>query len=280
MHQSLTERWNRISLRSKITGVTVLMLTLGLLVSGIGTMAMLRQYVIQQVDAQLQADAQTTSVAYTANSLGQNTGTVVPSDYFVALYDENGALRYQSWTDVPARELPQITMPLDLQSVNALGGQTMRLQDASHDTEFLAVAVPLVTNVHGTYGTLVMAVSLKQAENTVGTYLTIFLGFGLGVAVAVVAGAVVGCFLGLLAAAVAVALAVAGLRAAGAHSGGVGVVAGVLFFVAVAFAAAGGALVVVAPARRLCVFALVAARAAGRRVGSGHGRGGGHAAGQ
>ncbi|MEC5152413.1 HAMP domain-containing sensor histidine kinase [Cryobacterium sp. GrIS_2_6] len=181
MHQSLTERWNRISLRSKITGVTVLMLTLGLLVSGIGTMAMLRQYVIQQVDAQLQADAQTTSVAYTANALGQNTGTVVPSDYFVALYDENGELRYHSWTDVPARELPQITMPLDLQSVNALNGQTMRLQDASHDTEFLAVAVPLVTNVHGTYGTLVMAVSLKQSENTVGTYLTIFLGFGLGV---------------------------------------------------------------------------------------------------
>ena len=181
MHQSLTERWNRISLRSKITGVTVLMLTLGLLVSGIGTMAMLRQYVIQQVDAQLQADAQTTSVAYTANALGQNTGTVVPSDYYVALYDENGDLRYQSWTDVPARELPQITMPLDLQSVNALNGQTMRLQDASHDTEFLAVAVPLVTNVHGTYGTLVMAVSLKTAENTVGTYLTIFLGFGLGV---------------------------------------------------------------------------------------------------
>jgi two-component system OmpR family sensor kinase len=181
MHQSLMERWNRISLRSKITGVTVLMLTLGLLVSGIGTMAMLRQYVIQQVDAQLQADAQTTSVAYTANALGQNTGTVVPSDYFVALYDENGALRYQTWTDVPAHELPQITTPLDLQSVNALGGQTMRLQDASHDTEFLAVAVPLVTNIHGTYGTLVMAVSLKQAENTVGTYLTIFLGFGLGV---------------------------------------------------------------------------------------------------
>ena len=61
MHQSLTERWSRVSLRSKITGVTVLMLTLGLLVSGIGTMAMLRQYVIQQVDSQLQVDAQSAS---------------------------------------------------------------------------------------------------------------------------------------------------------------------------------------------------------------------------
>ena len=40
MHQTISERWNRISLRTKITGVTVLMLTLGLLVSGIGTAAM------------------------------------------------------------------------------------------------------------------------------------------------------------------------------------------------------------------------------------------------
>jgi two-component system OmpR family sensor kinase len=44
MHQTISERWNRISLRTKITGVTVLMLTLGLLVSGIGTAAIRRAY--------------------------------------------------------------------------------------------------------------------------------------------------------------------------------------------------------------------------------------------
>ena len=41
MHVALMDRWSRISLRSKITGVTVLMLTLGLLVSGVGTMVIL-----------------------------------------------------------------------------------------------------------------------------------------------------------------------------------------------------------------------------------------------
>jgi len=181
MHQSLMERWSRISLRSKITGVTVLMLTLGLLVSGVGTMAMLRQYVIQQVDAQLQADAQTASNGYSASALGQGNPAVVSSDYFVALYDEHGTLKDHTWKDRPVRELPVIRSSLDLQSVIELDGRTLTLKDSARDTEYLAVAVPLVITPQGTLGTLVMAVSLKQTENTMATYLTIFLGFGLGV---------------------------------------------------------------------------------------------------
>ncbi|TFC26387.1 HAMP domain-containing protein [Cryobacterium sp. TMT2-18-3] len=181
MHQSLMERWSRISLRSKITGVTVLMLTLGLLVSGIGTMAMLRQYVIQQVDSQLQIDAQSASNSYSAAALGQGTTAVVSSDYYVALYDEHGSLKDHTWRDVPRSELPILTAPLDLQTVMELDGKTMTLVDSAHDTEFLAVAVPLVISPQGTLGTLVMAVSLRPTENTMATYLTIFLGFGLGV---------------------------------------------------------------------------------------------------
>lgn len=175
------ERWSRISLRSKITGVTVLMLTLGLLVSGIGTMAMLRQYVIQQVDSQLQIDAQSASNSYSAAALGQGTTAVVSSDYYVALYDEHGSLKDHTWRDVPRSELPILTAPLDLQTVMELDGKTMTLVDSAHDTEFLAVAVPLVISPQGTLGTLVMAVSLRPTENTMATYLTIFLGFGLGV---------------------------------------------------------------------------------------------------
>ncbi len=49
MHEQLTEWWNGISLRGKITGVTVLLLTLGLLVAGVGTMSFLRSYLLNQV---------------------------------------------------------------------------------------------------------------------------------------------------------------------------------------------------------------------------------------
>ncbi|MEO6200093.1 MAG: ATP-binding protein [Cryobacterium sp.] len=181
MSESLTDRWSRIPLRSKITGVTVLMLTLGLLVSGIGTMAMLRQYVIQQVDARLQTEAQTALNGSSATSLTEGSTEGVPSDYFVALYDESGNLRDRTWRDRPRQDLPVITVPLDLHSVTRLDGDTQTFYNASRDTEFHAVAVPFVISPQGTYGTILMAVSLKPTENTMATYLTIFLGFGVGV---------------------------------------------------------------------------------------------------
>lgn len=50
MRATVGEWWNGISLRAKITGVTVLVLTLGLVVSGFGTMTMLRNYLIKDAD--------------------------------------------------------------------------------------------------------------------------------------------------------------------------------------------------------------------------------------
>src|ERR1700744_4126093 len=49
MHEQVAEWWNGISLRGKITGVTVMLLTLGLLVAGVGTMSFLRSYLVNEV---------------------------------------------------------------------------------------------------------------------------------------------------------------------------------------------------------------------------------------
>src|SRR5688572_10317110 len=49
----VTESWNRISLRTKITGVTVLLLTLGLIVAGVGSGTVLRNYLLDEVDKNL-----------------------------------------------------------------------------------------------------------------------------------------------------------------------------------------------------------------------------------
>jgi two-component system OmpR family sensor kinase len=181
MHEKLAAKWSSISLRSKITGVTVLLLTVGLLVSGIGTMAMLKQYVIQQVDQSLQTEALTALNEFTASALPNSAPSEVSSEYFVALYDANGNLVERTWRGRPHDELPVVSMPLDLQAVTQQDGRTLELYNASHDTTFLAVAVPFVISPQGTYGTMLMAVSLKPTENTMATYLTIFLGFGAGV---------------------------------------------------------------------------------------------------
>ncbi len=181
MHETLSRRWSSISLRSKITGVTVLMLTLGLLVSGIGTMAMLKQYVVTQVNTQLQVDTQKALSGYSSTVFSQGDTEGVASDYFVALYDQSGAMITRTWQERDHSELPVVGMPLDLKRVSQLDGQIQSLWNASHDTEFHAIMVPVVISPTGTYGTLVMAVSLRPTENTMATYLTIFLGFGAGV---------------------------------------------------------------------------------------------------
>ena len=53
MHEQLTQWWEGISLRSKITGVTVLVVTVGLLVVGMGTLTVLQRTLVDEVDRQL-----------------------------------------------------------------------------------------------------------------------------------------------------------------------------------------------------------------------------------
>jgi two-component system OmpR family sensor kinase len=58
MHDRLSAWWATISLRTKISGVTVLLLTLGLAVAGAGTLSVVRSYLIGEVDHDLQLAAQ------------------------------------------------------------------------------------------------------------------------------------------------------------------------------------------------------------------------------
>ncbi len=47
------EWWGGISLRTKITGVTVLLLTFGLLITGVGTLSVMRNFLFDEVDSQV-----------------------------------------------------------------------------------------------------------------------------------------------------------------------------------------------------------------------------------
>ncbi|MFD0995418.1 hypothetical protein HNR16_000514 [Pseudoclavibacter chungangensis] len=57
-------RWNQLSLRNKLTIVIVALLTLGLVIAGIGTTLLLRPALVAQLDAQL-------------NDLARNPATIV-----------------------------------------------------------------------------------------------------------------------------------------------------------------------------------------------------------
>lgn len=188
MHQSLAERWSRVSLRTKITGVTVLMLTLGLLVAGIGTMTMLRVYVLAQMDARLITTAASQGTLEQLATLScdpvlNTTRERSSSEYFVAVFDSTGQLCNFNWKNKPSEELPVPSFTPDLASMLKLDGRVFDLHDGSANTTFHAIAVPvtLASGPEGTTGVALVAISLAETEKTLATYLSIFLGFGVGV---------------------------------------------------------------------------------------------------
>ncbi len=196
MHQTISERWNRISLRTKITGVTVLMLTLGLLVSGIGTAAMLRSYVEDQMAARLDTIASGNLGRYFMDE-GEEPGaqadlndlTFTSSDeVFVAVYDaETGEFVKHNWQGRDSGMFPQFPAVVTQADVNSRNSQTggkyavYQLPDADGQYTFRAVSALLTADQHGNYAPIVIAISSKDTERLLAVYLTIFLGFGLGV---------------------------------------------------------------------------------------------------
>lgn len=184
MRFRLLDQWNGISLRTKITGVTVLMLTLGLLVTGIGTMSMLKPVLLQQLDAQLAAASGSNYInTYLFGSVSQDakitTGTT-SSNYFAALYDADGTLIHTNWVNIPSANRPAIPEHLSLsegKTLQAEGGYTLLSGDGKVTYRAMAQVVTFTTPA-GALGTAIVATNASQIDTVLASFLTIFLGFG------------------------------------------------------------------------------------------------------
>ena len=183
MHAQLTEWWNRISLRTKITGVTVLLLTMGLLVAGVGTMAVLRNYLLDEVDGQiLDVVKQLPSPLDLngANTFNQETSSGL-NPYYLAAVDSDGNLIDDNLP--PAEEgLRPIVSQLTLLNLRDLP-TAMTLTNASHTEEWRVLAIPAGVVDTGEQATLVVGLSLKSSNSIIGRYSVIFLFFGLTVVI-------------------------------------------------------------------------------------------------
>jgi two-component system OmpR family sensor kinase len=187
MHDPIAEWWNAISLRTKITGVTVLVLTFGLLIAGVGTVVMLRPALVGKVDTDLISAAQSPVPPgfldledTEADNAGDMVKDAMSSDYFTAIYDADGQLRAATWQDRPERSLPDISTTFELsEAVNRDG--VFELQSLDRKTTYHAVVVPYQWDHQGNIGVVLVAISMRETETIIATYLTIFFGLGLGV---------------------------------------------------------------------------------------------------
>ncbi|MET0716764.1 MAG: HAMP domain-containing sensor histidine kinase [Mycetocola sp.] len=187
MHDPVAEWWNAISLRTKITGVTVLVLTFGLLIAGVGTVVMLRPALVDKVDTDLISAAQSPVPpgflgldSAEADNAGDMVKDAMSSDYFTAIYDADGRLRAATWQDRPEHSLPDISPTFELSTAVKSDG-VFELRSLDRKTTYHAVVVPYQWDHQGSIGVVLVAISMRETETIIATYLTIFFGLGLGV---------------------------------------------------------------------------------------------------
>ncbi|PPG49180.1 sensor histidine kinase [Rathayibacter sp. AY2B3] len=175
MHQGLAERWNSISLRTKITAVTVLLLTLGLLVSGIGTMTMLKPQLVAQLDAQLADQVQRTASDLSVKDLAAIDESKAD---FGAVYDQYGTLDN---TNVSGAADPAFPQTFTLEQALQGGDKPMEIWSSNGKVEYHVMSTVFTRGTE--YQTLLLAVSTRSVDVIMTTYLTIFLGFGVAIVV-------------------------------------------------------------------------------------------------
>jgi two-component system OmpR family sensor kinase len=192
MHRSLLAAWNAISLRTKITGVTVLVLTFGLLLTGIGTTLLFKPVLISQLDQQLAAASTTASINAMLDTESSGNDQVSPdgeaSAYFLALYDKDGKLLQYNWRAKSSSMRPavQTTLPASLKPV-CTAGDSFDLASNDGTVQYRARCVSISFSSNDAPGSAIVATSTSSIDVLMAAYLTIFLGFGV---IVVVVGAV------------------------------------------------------------------------------------------
>jgi two-component system, OmpR family, sensor kinase len=194
MQSRIGKAWELVSLRSKLTGLSVALIGLLLLVSSFGTVTLLRAYLQQNTD---------NLISSTATILSQeNPGLIetkllakrlnlprLPSDYMIAVLDAEGETVYRIMaTDSSNEALPNLSVlsleiavatrgvPFDLDRTGALGEVTIDERDSwrvvakpfRNYAATVVVALPNSTNLEllrqyraigGGFGFLLLALS-------------------------------------------------------------------------------------------------------------------------
>lgn len=184
--RALARRWSNVSLRAKITGVTVFILTLGLIVAGAGTLSFLRPQLIAQQNAilqQLQRDP-TPALAEGAdvNELERSDVLFAADTYYVAVIDAEGNVLYDNYRGMDQPSAPVVpVIPAD--RAQELVDSTLTLNDSETDATWSAVLTPIAstTTPNQASGYMLIASSTENIDAVIARYRTIFTGFGIAV---------------------------------------------------------------------------------------------------
>ena len=172
------DRWADVSLRAKITGVTVFILFLGLIVAGVGTLSVLRPMLaLNQTNTLIQLrsnPADALAQGADINNLTRNDILYADRLYYVALLGSDGSLQYDNARGEGSSSTPQVPAP---EAINREGFTPLSSPDG---TEWRAIALPIAENGQ-IRGTLLIAASSGFINQVLAQYVVIFTAFGIAV---------------------------------------------------------------------------------------------------
>jgi two-component system OmpR family sensor kinase len=191
MHERLSQWWNEISIRTKITGITVTLVTLGLLVAGLGTMTVLSTYLYGQVDLSLKSAAETFSGASQSATNAQSCTVTfgATSSSFVALFREDGTRICDNADELQGGTGPDLSA-VDLPTAGSKA-EPMSVYNSDHDQQWRIYAFDKTLTqrdqatgvVEQIDATIVTGTNLASTNAVIGRFSGIFLGFGVSVIV-------------------------------------------------------------------------------------------------
>ena len=149
MHDRLSRWWATISLRSKITGVTVLLLAMGLTVAGAGTLSVVSSYLTDETDRRLQVavgDLETYIEFDEANTFSEDIYSE-RNPYYLAAVDADGALLKDNLPAEFRKAAPDISGLSLLYLSNHEGAFT--LFNKNHTAQWRVIALPLRIGTNG-----------------------------------------------------------------------------------------------------------------------------------
>ncbi|WP_306231869.1 sensor histidine kinase [Agrococcus beijingensis] len=185
MATRLTRLLGRMSLAGRISALTVVVMTFGLALAGIGTLSIIRDAQVAEVDRELdQAMGAFTSepIAQSESPEQCDLAQRMPNTYYLGVADASGEVLCDNKLPNPGN--PDLT---DL-SIASLPGQDSAFTAVSVDraTEWRMLIAPSTVETTGEVLISIVAIDLEQVESGTTSFTIVFTGFSL---LAVVLGA-------------------------------------------------------------------------------------------
>jgi two-component system OmpR family sensor kinase len=181
MHSRIESRWNSVSLRTKMTGVSVLLLTVGLLVAGIGSMQVLRSYLTSETDAKIgiaiqQLNNSILQIEDTTTRIGCSVSSV-PTEFYIGVLTSTGRVVCENKSEPSAHPEREAVAATFLEPDQVL----FTVANAPTTGQWRVIAVPQTLPESGTFVYIVVGLSLRETDALIARYAAIFLFFGLTV---------------------------------------------------------------------------------------------------